>query len=64
MNSPSNSFKDVEQELSAPLIGEELNASRISSDALLSDRGRLEIVHENEIYRLTRTKNGKLILTK
>ena len=64
MNSQSTSLKDVEQDLSVPLIGGELNASRISSDVLLSDKGRLEIVHENEIYRLTRTKNGKLILTK
>ena len=64
MNSESTRFKEEEQDLSAPLIGGELNASRVSSDVLLSDRGRLEIVHENEIYRLTRTKNGKLILTK
>ena len=64
MNSQSTRFKEEEQDLSVSLIGGELNASRVSSDELLSDRGRLEIVHENEIYRLTRTKNGKLILTK
>ncbi|WP_235017388.1 hemin uptake protein HemP [Nitrincola tapanii] len=39
-------------------------APRIKSEILLSNLGRLEIEHENEIYRLSRTKSGKLILTK
>ncbi|WP_417580916.1 hemin uptake protein HemP [Nitrincola sp.] len=55
---------NAEQNKTAPLIGSRGCSPRISSEELLAGNGRLEIVHENEIYRLSRTKNGKLILTK
>jgi len=48
----------------SPLLSKVTAVKRINSKELLSEQGRLEIEHETEIYRLTRTKNGKLILTK
>jgi hemin uptake protein HemP len=62
-NQPSVQVK-AEHKRAAPLIGSHANSARISSEELLAGNGRLEIVHENEVYRLSRTKNGKLILTK
>lgn len=37
---------------------------RIPSGELLGDRSEVEILHGEEIYRLRRTRGGKLILTK
>lgn len=37
---------------------------RISSEALMAGKTRIEIVHDNDIYQLSLTKNRKLILTK
>lgn len=64
MDNQSSVHVNAEQKRAAPLIGSHGGFTRISSEVLLADNGRLEIVHENEIYRLSRTKNGKLILTK
>ena len=36
---------------------------RVSSHALLGERGELLIVHNGREYRLRLTQNGKLILT-
>ncbi len=36
----------------------------ISSEALLKGNNEIEILHENQIYRLRRTSKGKLIMTK
>ncbi|MCX7893504.1 MAG: hemin uptake protein HemP [Burkholderiales bacterium] len=36
---------------------------RVSSHALLGERGELVIVHRGREYRLRITQNGKLILT-
>jgi hemin uptake protein HemP len=36
----------------------------ISSDSLFDKRDEVVIVHQGEQYRLRRTRNGKLILTK
>jgi hemin uptake protein HemP len=36
----------------------------MESATLLGSRGELEISHQGEIYRLRRTRQGKLILTK
>lgn len=36
----------------------------LDSKALLGSRDEVEIVHQGEIYRLRRTRQGKLILTK
>ena len=36
----------------------------LDSVALLGSRGEVEIVHQGETYRLRRTRQGKLILTK
>ena len=36
----------------------------LDSSALLGSRGEVEIVHQGEIYRLRRTRQGKLILIK
>jgi hemin uptake protein HemP len=36
----------------------------LDSAALLGARGEVEIVHQGETYRLRRTRQGKLILTK
>ncbi|QEW08532.1 hemin uptake protein HemP [Nitrincola iocasae] len=55
---------NAEQKQAAPLIGSQGRSQRVSSEELLAGNGRLEIVHDNEVYRLSRTKNGKLILTK
>lgn len=37
---------------------------RIPSGVLLGGRGEVEILHGEDIYRLRRTRGGKLILTK
>jgi hemin uptake protein HemP len=42
----------------------ERGPARASSGALLGPRGELIIEHAGEEYRLRRTRNGKLILTK
>ena len=39
-------------------------SGRIDSDYLLADRTEVEILHAGEIYRLRKTRNGKLILNK
>ncbi|WP_225307598.1 hemin uptake protein HemP [Nitrincola iocasae] len=62
-NQPSAQM-NAEQKQAAPLIGSQGRSQRVSSEELLAGNGRLEIVHDNEVYRLSRTKNGKLILTK
>jgi hemin uptake protein HemP len=36
----------------------------IESDDLFADRNEVEIHHEDQVYRLRITKNGKLILNK
>jgi len=36
----------------------------LASAELLGGRGEVEILHQGEIYRLRRTRQGKLILTK
>jgi hemin uptake protein HemP len=36
----------------------------LDSEALLGAKGEVEIAHQGEIYRLRRTRQGKLILTK
>lgn len=36
----------------------------LDSAALLGARGEVEITHQGETYRLRRTRQGKLILTK
>lgn len=36
----------------------------LDSETLLGSRGEVEIVHQGETYRLRRTRQGKLILTK
>lgn len=36
----------------------------LTSDALLRDRAEVLIVHQGETYRLRRTRQDKLILTK
>ena len=36
----------------------------LDSVTLLGSRGEVEIVHQGETYRLRRTRQGKLILTK
>lgn len=50
----------------APGPGEpaEPTAPRLDSAALLDGRAEIEIAHEGEVYRLRRTRAGKLILTK
>ncbi len=40
------------------------SARLIDSAALLGSRGEVEISHSGETYRLRRTRQGKLILTK
>ena len=36
----------------------------VDSASLLGSRGEVEIAHQGETYRLRRTRQGKLILTK
>ena len=36
----------------------------LDSTTLLGQRGEVDIVHQGETYRLRRTRQGKLILTK
>ena len=40
------------------------NARPLDSAALLGAKGEVEITHQGETYRLRRTRQGKLILTK
>ncbi len=37
---------------------------QLDSTDLLGARGQVDILHQDEIYRLRRTRQGKLILTK
>lgn len=49
------------------LCGIEVDAEgvrRTSSTALLGTRTELQIVHHGEVYRLTLTRSGKLLLQK
>ena len=39
-------------------------ARPLDSTALLGSRGEVEIIHQGETYRLRRTRQNKLILTK
>ncbi|MDP2133301.1 MAG: hemin uptake protein HemP [Sulfuritalea sp.] len=39
-------------------------AGSVDSAALLGARNEVEIIHQGETYRLRRTRQGKLILTK
>lgn len=39
-------------------------AGSVDSAALLGGRDEIEIIHQGETYRLRRTRQGKLILTK
>ncbi|MFA7269416.1 MAG: hemin uptake protein HemP [Sterolibacterium sp.] len=41
-----------------------VSAQPIDSESLLGTRGEVEIFHSGETYRLRRTRQGKLILTK
>jgi hemin uptake protein HemP len=41
-----------------------LHQRRIPSAELLGERAEVEILHNEEVYRLRRTRGGKLILTK
>ncbi len=41
-----------------------ISVQAISSEKLLQGRRELQILHGNEIYRLTLTRSGKLILHK
>jgi hemin uptake protein HemP len=36
----------------------------VASDEILQGRDEVQILHENQLYRLRRTRNGKLILHK
>lgn len=42
----------------------EIESNTVSSDALLNQNKELIIEHNEELYRLRITGNGKLILTK
>lgn len=48
----------------APREGAGPAPARLDSAALLDGRPEVEIAHEGELYRLRRTRAGKLILTK
>lgn len=37
---------------------------RIEAQSLFGDAVEVEIVHEDEVYRLRRTRNGRLLLNK
>jgi hemin uptake protein HemP len=41
-----------------------VNPRPLDSVALLGAKGEVEITHQGETYRLRRTRQGKLILTK
>lgn len=46
------------------LPGAQFRVAMLDSAALLGGRDEVEIVHQGETYRLRRTRQGKLILTK
>jgi hemin uptake protein HemP len=50
-------------DLNSPPVGSAPDAKRVSSEALLGERGELVILHNGREYRLRLTQNGKLILT-
>ncbi|MFA7293747.1 MAG: hemin uptake protein HemP, partial [Rhodocyclaceae bacterium] len=60
-NTPTYSFPPTDS-LSVARVA--ASAWSIDSATLLGARGEVEISHSGEIYRLRRTRQGKLILTK
>lgn len=60
-----NKLATETQLLEQQLQGERTNAlPTIPSDWLFTKKDELLIAHQGELYRLRRTRNGKLILTK
>lgn len=53
-----------ETELKKPLVSAEKACRAISSEVLFATHNEVIIEHQTEQYRLRRTRNGKLILTK
>ncbi len=47
-----------------PPLGTAAAPRPLNSAALLGAKGEVEITHQGETYRLRRTRQGKLILTK
>lgn len=53
-----------ESHIAKPVVQRSSKPDAVSAAALLRDRRELVIEHGGERYRLSLTKNGKLILTK
>ena len=52
------------QEIREQVLKESLPRKSVSSEQLLQGQRELQILHGNDVYRLTLTRTGKLILHK
>ena len=52
------------QEMHEKVLKEPLPRKSVSSEELLQGQRELQILHGNDVYRLTLTRTGKLILHK
>ena len=52
------------QEIHGKVVKESLPRKSVSSEELLQGQRELQILHGNDVYRLTLTRTGKLILHK
>ena len=52
------------QEIREKVLKESLSRKSVSSEELLQGQRELQILHGNDVYRLTLTRTGKLILHK
>jgi hemin uptake protein HemP len=52
------------QEIREQVLKESLPRKSVSSEELLQGQRELQILHGNDVYRLTLTRTGKLILHK
>ncbi|MBQ79755.1 MAG: hemin transporter HemP [Planctomycetaceae bacterium] len=52
------------QEMHEKVLKESLPRKSVSSEELLQGQRELQILHGNDVYRLTLTRTGKLILHK
>jgi hemin uptake protein HemP len=64
MSSTNSQPQPIQRLGTTPKVSEINATKRISSQELLGATGQVDIAHDGEVYRLRRTRLGKLILTK
>jgi hemin uptake protein HemP len=60
----ASNLPTTERDLGVAAVADAAGVRRIDSAVLFAAARELQILHGHELYRLTQTRNGKLILTK